>query len=126
MYRPSYDRAYYLKNRDKILARKREWYKDQRPDKRKAKGRRMHLRMYGLTPEGYAELLKSQSGKCALCGAIPDKILLHVDHCHNTGEVRGLLCFNCNAGIGHLKDNAELCYKASVYLTPKFPIVKAA
>lgn len=51
---------------------------------------------YGLTAEGYAELLKAQGGKCAICRNKPGKKRLAVDHDHKTGAVRGLLCGRCN------------------------------
>lgn len=44
---------------------------------------------------------------------------LHVDHCHTTGKVRGLLCYNCNNGIGRLKDDVDLMAKIIVYLKEK-------
>jgi Recombination endonuclease VII len=60
-------------------------------------------KQYGLTIEGYQELLDSQGGVCAICGT--DEIRgfgkrLAVDHCHDTNKVRGILCGNCNRGIG--------------------------
>lgn len=66
-------------------------------------------------------LFKEQDGKCAL-GHLVSK--LHVDHCHHTGVVRGLLCYNCNNGIGRLKDNIQLLEKAIDYI--KRSKIKAA
>lgn len=74
---------------------------------------------YNLTLEQYDEMLKQQNGCCAICGT--DKPTgkwssFAVDHNHTTGEVRGLLCNECNRGIGYLKDSPELLIKASEYL----------
>jgi hypothetical protein len=75
---------------------------------------------YGLLPDQYAEILRNQDGKCVICGMSgsgeKDKRRLHVDHDHETGEIRGLLCNNCNNGLGRFKDNPFLLRKAANYL----------
>lgn len=68
--------------------------------------RRMILRRYGLTPEQYDAMLAEQDGRCAVCRCTSSR-RLHVDHCHETGRVRGLLCFNCNSALGHAKDDTQ-------------------
>jgi hypothetical protein len=70
-------------------------------------------RNYGLSLEGYSELAAQQKFCCKICGK---KTKLHVDHCHTTGKIRGLLCHNCNLGIGNLQDNPLLLQKAIEYL----------
>lgn len=81
--------------------------------------RRKWLQLYGLTPGDYNALLESQGGTCAICGQ-PGQTWgennLHVDHDHDTDEVRGLLCGKCNVGIGMLGDNAESIRRALAYL----------
>lgn len=62
----------------------------------------------------YNEMWLKQGGKCAICGK--SEPVLCVDHCHKTQYVRGLLCSNCNSGIGFLKDSPELVLKALKYL----------
>mgnify|MGYP001767355964 CR=1 FL=1 len=57
---------------------------------------------YDLTPEQVEEMRKMQGGKCALCPTELKKF--HVDHCHNTGKVRGLLCHRCNIRLGGWDD----------------------
>ena len=57
---------------------------------------------YNLTPAQYQSMLTKQGGKCALCSAEPKTF--HVDHCHNTGKVRGLLCHKCNIRLGGWDD----------------------
>lgn len=78
--------------------------------------KRMFARKYGMTVEQYEDLVKSQDGKCAICeqpessfdGKTGSLKNLCVDHCHNTGKIRGLLCFRCNATLGKLEDNPLL------------------
>jgi len=70
---------------------------------------------YGITPEQYNELFEKQKGLCAICGK-EQEARLHVDHCHNTKVVRGLLCGNCNRALGLMKDNIEFLLKAVNYL----------
>lgn len=60
------------------------------------------------------KLYLSQNKTCALCCQHSNR--LHVDHCHNTGLVRGLLCYNCNSGIGRLKDSVIILQKAIYYI----------
>lgn len=78
--------------------------------------RKWHLKKnYGLTPEQYDEMLERQGGGCAICGKPPGDIALHVDHCHDTGRVRGLLCFSCNAGLGQFRHDPQLLGRAMDY-----------
>ena len=68
----------------------------------------------------YEELLGEQAGACAICGlAETTGRRLAIDHDHKTGRIRGLLCSNCNRGIGHLKDDTRLLSKAIEYLSPR-------
>jgi len=71
---------------------------------------------YGLTVTQYESMLAEQGGGCAICGTKPDGKRLAIDHCHKTGEVRGLLCSPCNVGLGHFRDDTDLLYKAVKYL----------
>ena len=75
-------------------------------------------RMYNITLEQYNELLAYQGGGCAICrrNEEPDGRRLSIDHCHDTGVVRGVLCNQCNNGIGALGDNYDLVIKAAAYL----------
>jgi hypothetical protein len=80
------------------------------------------MREYGITLEQHDAMLTAQSGLCAICGSPPDpdgykaSRSLHVDHNHETKQVRALLCLNCNRGLGHYFDNPELLRKAADYL----------
>jgi len=73
---------------------------------------------YGLTYLAYQEMLVAQGHCCAICGLLAgeQKRAFAVDHDHDTGAVRGLLCINCNTGIGNLRDSVELLSKAILYL----------
>ena len=81
-------------------------------------------RHYGITLEDYRSLLAEQGGGCAICGALPgttgsgnsSKGTLAVDHCHDLGIVRGILCTNCNLGLGSFFDKPELLVAAATYL----------
>ncbi|MFI7611830.1 endonuclease VII domain-containing protein [Nonomuraea terrae] len=68
---------------------------------------------YGITEDDFARMLARQGGLCAVCRAVPGTF---VDHCHRTGQVRGVLCFNCNNGLGHFGDNPVLLELAALYL----------
>ena len=75
-------------------------------------------RIYGITVEQYYQMLDAQDNSCAIC----DKQFEvecgppHIDHCHDTTEVRGLLCQKCNTAIGMLGDDAEKAIRAYQYL----------
>ena len=78
-------------------------------------------RKFGITPEEYNALLEQQNFRCAICkrpepnGRSNKK--WHIDHCHETGIIRGLLCHSCNTSLGHFKDSVCLLEKAIDYLS---------
>jgi hypothetical protein len=72
---------------------------------------------YGITKEDYDNLLAKQAYQCAICGRKePTGYNWHVDHCHSSGKVRGLLCSKCNQGLGLFEDNVDVLYRAAEYL----------
>lgn len=76
-------------------------------------------RLYGITLAQYDEMLRTQNNLCAICQTdTPGRGLpsFVVDHCHDTGRVRGLLCHHCNLALGHFKDNPVLLKAAQGYL----------
>ncbi|WP_306205106.1 endonuclease VII domain-containing protein [Actinoplanes sp. RD1] len=76
--------------------------------------REYHLRhRYGIGQAEFDALLAEQGGVCAICGAADPE---HVDHDHRTGYVRGILCFNCNGGLGQFRDNPAYLAQAITYL----------
>ncbi len=123
---------YRIANREKIRERARLYYKDNRDSiLEKEHGRykarvlavraQQLVKKYGLTPEQVDDMLAAQGGVCAICGGGPDGRWgkFNVDHNHTTGNVRGLLCSNCNQMIGHAKDSPALLRLAADYLERK-------
>lgn len=110
----------YAKNPESILDKNAKW-KRENPEKLKILNRNHHYKKrYGITIEDYELILKSQLHKCKICGTTETgrkgSIHFAVDHCHETGQIRGLLCHHCNTGLGKFKDNVELLKKAITYL----------
>ena len=102
----------------KRLIREPEYIEKIRENNRKATLKRYH----GVTIEIYDELLKKQNNGCAICGDKKSnnrQANLAIDHCHKTGNIRGLLCYNCNMLIGFAKDKVELLEKTIKYLKSK-------
>lgn len=126
------NREYGVKNKDKLADKHREYYaknkskraeyaRDYRAkniEKLVLDDQKKNLRRkYGLTLESYDALVESQKGVCAICQE-PCSIQarLSVDHCHDTGKVRGLLCALCNRGLGHFLDSPLRLKAAISYL----------
>lgn len=78
-----------------------------------------HLKkVYGITLEEYNELVNRQDGRCAGCKKTQEQLdhPLHVDHCHSTGNIRGLLCRKCNSALGYVEDSVETLENLKNYL----------
>ena len=76
--------------------------------------------VFGISLDEYAAMLSDQGGTCAICHKTCASTRgLAVDHDHQTGRVRGLLCMNCNNGLGHFKDDPDLFAAAAEYLRSK-------
>lgn len=104
-------KEYYAKKRVAIRAAQADYRSNGR-------GREYNLlRKYNISLADYAEMFDSQGGVCAICNRPPSEgELLHVDHCHNTDKVRGLLCGKCNRGLGLFDDNSGFLASAIEYL----------
>jgi hypothetical protein len=74
-------------------------------------------RNYGLEPGTYRRMFEEQNGLCAICHQPPGAKGLSVDHCHERGNIRGLLCGNCNTAIGLMYDSIETLQSAIQYLS---------
>ena len=90
----AYSRAYLESNRDVVFAKRL-------------------FKEHGMTRDEYDLLLEQQDGCCAIC---QKRKTLHIDHCHTTGEVRGLLCIGCNTALGKLGDDLKGLRAAVAYL----------
>ena len=102
------------------VANKRAWIAAN-PKKARLSWRKTLLKTkYKMTLEDYAEMFRRQKGRCAICsrrgGGISSAYPLDVDHCHKTNKRRGLLCGNCNRGLGQFKDGLKIIEAAVVYL----------
>jgi hypothetical protein len=101
-----------------LATEQREWQR-KNPEKMAVRQRRYRYRQTGLgvTADDYDAMLIKQGGLCAICRLRGEgKKRLHVDHCHSTGKIRGLLCFPCNFALGHYRDSIELHKAAIAYL----------
>lgn len=105
-------RRYYRQTRAKSRQASREHYAQNREKLNTA----TVARRYGLKPQQYLHLLASSNYSCQVCGVRPPKAQLHLDHCHSTGEVRGILCRGCNHALGNVKDNHSTLEKLAAYL----------
>ena len=110
----AYVNAWRSENREHVRA----WQKQYNAG-RKRENRDAHLRRkFGITLEDFEGMLVAQGGGCAICGRpAPEGTSLHVDHDHETGAVRGLLCFTCNGALGMLTESREYLDRASDYLS---------
>lgn len=104
-----------------LNSRYRKAFRDRDPERYRVQLLRAALRrLYGITLEQYEQMLAEQSGRCAICGNFPPPSKrsnrLSVDHDHNTGEIRGLLCHRCNIAISGFEHQPELVFSAYAYL----------
>lgn len=81
---------------------------------------------YGITPEEYESILAAQNFMCAICEVEISHALEYktgrtvaVDHNHETGEIRGILCSKCNLVLGHARESTDILYKSIVYLSER-------
>lgn len=83
-------------------------------------------RKYGITSQDYNAIYEKQGGVCAICGGTQShskRKYLEIDHDHDTGKIRALLCLNCNTTLGLVKESTEILEKAIGYLkTHKTPV----
>lgn len=109
-----------LNNREKIRHWNKEYKKrrfQERPEQFRAYERKCRLkRMYKVSPEWYARQCELQGGKCKICDGPPDAKGLCIDHCHDTGTVRALLCNGCNTALHKMERDIGWIRKAEAYL----------
>lgn len=110
-------------NRERVRERQRAWRQKTgyaKSLRRKADNFKAGLKNHGLTPAEYDALLAEQGGACAICRASTPRMRnatrLYVDHCHETDQIRGLLCFRCNTMIALADDSTDRLRAAIHYL----------
>lgn len=122
---------WYLKNKETSKENSKSWHKrnlersrkykaDWARKNREKKGRAWELKSdFGITLDDYNKLFIKQNGNCAICGINQSQLKskLAVDHCHKTGRIRGLLCFNCNTNLGKWNDDIVILKRALNYLS---------
>ena len=114
----TYNKTWYSKNKDKAKANHKKWF-DKNPEHAKEIKRRWKLeKRFGITIEAYDALLQAQNYKCVICFKPQAELTkaLCVDHNHSTGKIRGLLCHNCNNGLGLYYDSPANLRCAANYI----------
>ena len=140
--KPSHDKTYRDKHKDTLSENSKKRYREFTPEQREAKllasrksyelnkqsvlirSRKRHLeKTYGISAEDYLHMMIKQQNRCAICGQYETRYTktgdikpLSVDHNHITGEVRGLLCNDCNALVGFAKEDVEVLNNAINYI----------
>lgn len=107
-------------NERSMKTQKKRYYED--AEFRANKIEKTKYSRYGLSPLDYVQMVDDHDNKCAACGAEggdTKTTKLHVDHCHKTGDVRGLLCMSCNLAAGLLKDDPQRLNDLTKYLERK-------
>ena len=74
------------------------------------------IKKYGISLEDKQKMLEEQNFKCMISGTRISFDDCHIDHCHETNKVRGLLCYNCNTGLGKFRDNPKILIEAANYI----------
>lgn len=110
-------KEYKKRNREKVNATKKAW-NEANPDKIAKMNLRRAARRVGLDPEFIVSYYESHAGTCDICGGHPNGQgnRLYIDHCHDTGAFRGLLCSKCNTGLGQFDDDTARMEAAIMYL----------
>lgn len=119
---------YYERNKERLAANRKRYrssekgqetrraYEKAHPEVATTASRKKVWRSYGLTPEDYQAMLERQGGLCAICFHTNGRKILSIDHDHRNGDVRGLLCDQCNWALGLLRDATPIIYNALEYL----------
>jgi hypothetical protein len=110
----AYAHQYYQQHREYYRQLNRQWH-DAHRERAQFLNRRWAVQQkWDLTPEAYEAMLVAQNGRCAMCGALPKRYRLAIDHNHQTGQIRGLLCIHCNWWLGGFE--GEKVEQAQAYL----------
>ncbi len=118
---------WYARNREKAISKYQEWRKNNpdavkkyRQENRRKSYQQEVIRKYGVDTGWFDEQIQKQKGACATCSVKFEwgdkQTAPHVDHCHKTSSVRGILCNRCNSVLGLCEDKPELLSKLARYL----------
>ena len=121
--RKYWETDWHVENREKLKQQKRDWYYQNKEKAREQQLKSYRQRTYGVSQDEYMEMLEEQDYVCAICGK-PECLVnpsgetrpLSIDHCHDTGKVRGLLCNRCNILLSRARDSVEILANAIEYL----------
>lgn len=106
-------RAYAEEHSEKIKVKQKEFYEKNK----KHQFSRFIQRRYGMTLGNYNELILQQGGLCPICDVtLTPEARPSIDHCHETGNVRNILCADCNLGLGQFRENPKALIKAALYV----------
>jgi len=116
--------AYYLANKEKIASRNRRWYSQNKEYYIQSQKSGKLQRDYGISLVEYESMYEEQGGLCAICFREESAVnrstgtpwQLSVDHNHQTGAVRGLLCMSCNLSLGRFDESIDRLRSAIAYL----------
>ncbi len=113
-----YNSEYYEKNKERIKKNNKNYYERNKEAYVKRTSAYARQKKYNLSIEEIKSLFDQQQGMCAICSSALnfENRHTHVDHCHTTGLVRGILCSPCNHGLGRFKDNIDVLKQAIKYL----------
>lgn len=111
MTKAEYDKQYYLRNRAKRLAQNKQWRKDN-PEKFRRQYRRQSWKKLGMDPDE-AQAVWDANVACEVCSS-PEGLC--VDHDHNTGRVRGVLCHACNLSAGKMGEDPDRLERLATYI----------
>ena len=107
-----YGRDRYAMKREELIAYGKEWRTKNEAKYRRSYRQSRLKKKYGITIEQYEAMAAKQGGKCLACGEVPKgkahAARLHLDHCHASGRLRGMLCYQCNLALGLVKDNIQI------------------
>lgn len=114
---------YYRANKERAKQRATAW-RFANPEKARSAD---YKHRYGVTAEEVEALFEAQGGLCRICDKPLQKkgrgpLSMHVDHCHITSRVRGILCAHCNRGLGLFEDDVERMSRAIQYLETETPV----
>lgn len=116
--RKAYWQQWYVKNKDRHLANGRQYHRENSPTICLRTRANRIKREFSITVAQYNDMLSRQGGVCAICGSEDpgNKKTFCIDHHHETGQIRGLLCHHCNTGIGHFKEDPSILIRTIEYL----------